>query len=129
MDSILIIEDDEQTFELMHNVLRHLEHQIIHAGTAKNGLELAKQYSPKLILLDMRLPGMTGWELAPILKQDPSLRNIPIIAVSVQVDADDPMAGTHEHLGVDARAATELEDGVVADVARHPGQPDVEPGV
>lgn len=102
MDSILIIEDDEQTFELMHNVLRHLEHQIIHAGTAKNGLELAKQYSPKLILLDMRLPGMTGWELAPILKQDPTLRDIPIIAVSVQVDADDPMiamgAGCDDYL-------------------------------
>jgi CheY-like chemotaxis protein len=89
MESILIIEDDEQTVELMYNVLRHFNREILHAGTAPNGLELAKEFHPQLIILDMRLPGMNGWELAPILKKDPSLRNIPIIAVSVQIDSDD----------------------------------------
>lgn len=102
MDSILIIEDDEQTFALMLNVLRHFDKEIIHAGTGINGLEMARRYEPSLILLDMRLPGLTGWELAPMLKQDPDLCKIPIIAVSVQVDADDPVfainAGCDDYL-------------------------------
>lgn len=102
MDSILIIEDDEQTFALMINVLRHFNRDIIHASTGSNGLALAKEHLPKLILLDMRLPGMNGWELAPILKNDPKLCRIPIIAVSVQVDANDPVvainAGCDDYL-------------------------------
>jgi two-component system, cell cycle response regulator DivK len=89
MESILIIEDDEQTVALMLNVLRHFNREILHAGTAPNGLELAREHQPKVIILDMRLPGMNGWELAPILKNDPKLRSIPIIAVSVQIDSND----------------------------------------
>jgi DNA-binding response OmpR family regulator len=89
MESILIIEDDEQTVALMFSVLRHFNREILHAGTAPKGLELAREYEPKLIILDMRLPGMNGWELAPILKKDATLGSIPIIAVSVEVDSDD----------------------------------------
>lgn len=60
MGPILIIEDDEQTAVLLMAALRRFEVELIHAGTADEGLCLAKRQQPSLILLDMRLPGMKG---------------------------------------------------------------------
>lgn len=92
MRSILIIEDDELTAMLIVAALRCIDVELIHAATAQDGLNLAKTHQPSLILLDMRLPGMNGWELAPILKSDTRLRQIPIIAVSVESQTEEANA-------------------------------------
>lgn len=89
MKRLLIIEDDELTVTLLLNALRRFELEIFHAPTAYEGLDLAQQHQPNLILLDMRLPGMNGWEFATILKQDIKLSLIPIVAVSVPVSHND----------------------------------------
>lgn len=90
MGAILIIEDDEGTAQLMASVLRALGHELLLASNASIAYTLAQEHNLSLILLDMRLPSMDGWELAPILRNELGLRNIPIIAVSVQVGPDDP---------------------------------------
>jgi CheY-like chemotaxis protein len=102
MGTILIIEDDEATAQLIANVLRSLGHELLIASNGKRGLALAEEHELILILLDMRLPGITGWELAPIFRNKLNMKNIPIIAVSVQVDMNDPQraiqAGCDEYI-------------------------------
>jgi CheY-like chemotaxis protein len=86
MESILIIEDDEPTAQLMVSVLESLGHPLLLAPNATRGLALAQEHEISLILLDMRLPGMDGWELVPILRAEYTM---PIIAVSVQICIND----------------------------------------
>ena len=93
MGTILIVEDDEQNHILMESLLQSMGHQSIHARNGREGLELADRYHPDLILLDMRLPIMNGWDVAATLSNDSQLGHIPIVAVSVPVEAtDEPRA-------------------------------------
>jgi len=89
MGTILIVEDDEQNHILMDSLLKSMGHNALHARNGREGLALADQHHPDLILLDMRLPLMNGWEVASILKNDAQLHRIPIVAVSVQVESSD----------------------------------------
>jgi len=102
MSAILIVEDDDATAQLIASVLRHIGHQLLIAPNATRGLALAQENELVMVILDMRLPGMTGWELASILRSDLNLTQIPIIAVSVQVERDDPQraiqAGCDEYI-------------------------------
>ena len=86
MAKVLVIEDDEQNHILMDSVLTSMGHQTLHARNGQEGLELASTYHPDLILLDLRLPLLNGWEVASMLKNDQELYHIPIIAVSVLVN-------------------------------------------
>lgn len=89
MGRILIVEDDEQNQILMNSFITSMGHEALHARNGREGLELVNEYRPDLILLDMRLPIMNGWELASIVSNDAQLNHIPIVAVSVRVDAVD----------------------------------------
>ncbi|GAB5490531.1 MAG: response regulator [Phototrophicaceae bacterium] len=89
MGKVLVIEDDEQNHILMNSVLETMGHQVLHARNGQEGLDLASAHRPDLIMLDLRLPLLNGWEVASILKNDQNLHQIPIIAVSVLVDAKD----------------------------------------
>lgn len=89
MGTVLIVEDDEQNHILMESLLKSMGHQSIHAMNGHEGLELADQHHPDLILLDMRLPLMNGWEVASTLSNDSQLGHIPIVAVSVPIQASD----------------------------------------
>lgn len=102
MSAILIIEDDEATAQLIASVLRNIGHQLLIASNGKRGLALAQENDLVMVILDMRLPGMTGWELAPIFRNELNLTQTPIIAVSVQIERDDPQraiqAGCDEYI-------------------------------
>lgn len=89
MGAILIIEDHIPTAKLIANILRSLEHPILLASDAASGLSLAQEHELSLILLDMRLPGMDGWELVSIIRNELNLSYVPIVAVSVQINIDD----------------------------------------
>lgn len=89
MGFILIVEDDEQNHILMDSFIASMGHTALHAWNGQEGLNLADEHHPDLILLDMRLPLMDGWELASIISNDSQLKHIPIVAVSVRVKASD----------------------------------------
>lgn len=91
MSIVLVIEDDEQNHILMDSVLASMGHEALHARNGQEGIELAETHQPDLILLDMRLPLMNGWEVASKLKSDQELLHIPVIAVSVLVNTADKM--------------------------------------
>ncbi len=89
MAKILIIEDNEQNLYLETFILEKHGHEVVQARDGKQGIELAGQVSPQLILLDIQLPVMDGYAVAEELRQNPRLAHIPIIAVTSYAMAGD----------------------------------------
>ncbi len=79
---ILIIEDNEQNIYLLTILLEKSGFDIVQAKDGKTGLELAALENPDLILLDIQLPVMDGYEVARQLKQNKKTADIPIVAVT-----------------------------------------------
>ena len=79
---ILLIEDNPQNRYLAKFLLEKHGHEVIEAQTGAQGLDLAAQVCPDLILLDIQLPGMDGHEVARVLKNDALLRHIPVVAIT-----------------------------------------------
>ena len=81
-EKILIIEDNPMNMELATDLLEAAGYVVIQAGTAEEGIELARVEFPDLILMDISLPGMDGLEATGVLKQDPAAKDIPVIAMT-----------------------------------------------
>ena len=81
-NKILIIEDNEQNLYLVSFILRAHDHEVYEAKNGHAGIELANQLVPDLILLDIQLPVMDGYAVARILRQNPKLANVPIVAIT-----------------------------------------------
>lgn len=82
MALILIVEDHEKNRKLVRDVLQFKGYRTIEAETAEEGLRLAREQHPALILMDIQLPGMNGIEALAILRGDSQTANIPVIAVT-----------------------------------------------
>jgi two-component system, cell cycle response regulator DivK len=80
---ILIIEDNEKNRKLVRDVLNVKGYKTIESETAEEGLKLAIEKSPGLILMDIQLPGMDGITALKHLKADPETKSIPVIAITV----------------------------------------------
>jgi len=79
---ILIIEDNEKNRKLCRDVLQVKGYQTIESESAEEGLKLAEEKSPALILMDIQLPGMDGITAMKQLKGDPKTQRIPIVAIT-----------------------------------------------
>ncbi len=86
---ILIVEDNEKNRKLVRDVLQHKGYQTAEAETAEEGIRLAQQSSPALILMDIQLPGMNGMEALRRLRADPKTKKIPVIAVTASAMTHD----------------------------------------
>ena len=86
---ILIVEDNEKNLKLVRDVLRHTGYQTIEAGTGEDGIRLAKERGPALILMDIQLPGIDGITALGQLRADPATRAIPVIAVTASAMTQD----------------------------------------
>lgn len=82
MARILIIEDNPENMQLMMYLLTAFGHTVLETTLGEKGLRLAKEESPDLILCDLHMPGMDGYEVAKRLKLDPQLAAIPLVAVT-----------------------------------------------
>lgn len=80
--SVLVIEDNEQNMYLMRFLLEKHGFRVADAQSGKQGLDLAEQLRPDLILLDIQLPGMDGYSVARELRKREGLQRTPIIAVT-----------------------------------------------
>lgn len=79
---ILIVEDNPANLELMSYLLSRHGHAVLAAGDGQQGLEMVRRENPDLIVCDVQLPDMDGFEIARWLKSHPVLRRIPLVAVT-----------------------------------------------
>ena len=89
MNPILIVEDNEKNLKLVRDVLQVKGFATIEAGTGEEGVRLARERMPALILMDIQLPGISGIEALKILRADPKTAAIPIVAVTASVMQQD----------------------------------------
>lgn len=93
MPRILVVDDEKNILELMRFNLEREGFEVLTATDGAHGLELVRQESPDLIVLDVMLPGMNGLEVCRELHLDPTTRNIPIIMLSARAEEMDRVLG------------------------------------
>jgi two-component system cell cycle response regulator DivK len=80
--TILIVEDNEKNMKLLRDVLGHRGYQTLEAVTGEDGVSLAQEQHPDLILMDIQLPGISGIEAFQQLAANPQTQDIPVVAVT-----------------------------------------------
>ena len=86
---ILIVEDNDKNRKLLRAVLHAKAYRILEAVNAEDGIVLARERQPALVLMDIQLPGMDGLKAREVLKDDPATSGIPVIAVTASVMPSD----------------------------------------
>jgi two-component system, cell cycle response regulator DivK len=88
--SVLIVEDDDRNRKLARDVLDAAGFRTLEAATGSEGIALAREHRPDVILVDLRLPDMGGAEVARTLKGDPRTAGTPVVAMSaLSLDGND----------------------------------------
>ena len=113
MKQILIVEDDPGSRRALANVLQDRGYTVTSASTATQALDLVREHPPGLIVLDLMLPDMEGWDFRLEQKKDPAIASIPVIGVSAvgklvdveysfrkPLDYDRFLAAVEEYIGV-----------------------------
>lgn len=85
MRTVLIVEDNDKNMKLARDVLQARGYATIEAGTGEDGVRLARERLPDLVLMDIHLPGINGIEALARLRADPATATIPVIAVTASV--------------------------------------------
>jgi CheY-like chemotaxis protein len=93
MAKILIAEDERDIRDLITFTLRFAGHDVIAASNGEEAVNLAQQEKPDLILMDVRMPRMTGYEACAVMKEDPELKDIPVIFLSAKGQESEIQAG------------------------------------
>ena len=89
MKKILLVEDNEMNRDMLSRRLERKGFEIIVAVDGQQGVDMALSESPALILMDLSLPVLDGWEATRIIKADPATQNIPVIALTAHAMASD----------------------------------------
>jgi CheY-like chemotaxis protein len=89
MAKILLVEDNEMNRDMLTRRLQRRGHEVLVAVDGAEGLALARREAPTLILMDMTLPVLDGWEATRRLKADPATGGIPILALTAHAMSED----------------------------------------
>jgi len=89
MSTILIVEDNPRNMKLVRDVLQVKGHATLEATSAEDGIVLARERQPDLVLMDIQLPGMNGIDALRVLRADAATARIPVIAVTASVMQQD----------------------------------------
>jgi CheY-like chemotaxis protein len=79
---ILIVDDQPDQVEMYHFALEHSGFSVAEAATGAEAIDVARRVLPDVIVLDVRLPDMSGWDVCSVLKADPNTSRIPIIILT-----------------------------------------------
>jgi CheY-like chemotaxis protein len=121
--SVLLVEDNEDNRTIYTTILRHCGHEVAEAGTGEEGIRLARELRPAIILMDVAMPGIDGWEATRRLKADPDTAHIPVIALTAHAMAEDRQraadAGCESYLAkpIEPRRVVEEVEKLLARVA------------
>jgi DNA-binding response OmpR family regulator len=92
---ILCIEDEPEMIDLIRLILTRRGFEVSGANGGKEGLEAIRADHPDLVLLDLMMPDMDGWEVYQQMKADESTRDIPVIVVTAKAQSIDKVLGLH----------------------------------
>lgn len=93
MSTILIIDDNKKNLQVLGNILNEEKYRVAMAINGETAIKLAEKLCPDLIILDIMMPGMDGFEVCRLLKSKPSTKRIPIIFLTAKIDLDDIILG------------------------------------
>lgn len=79
---ILVVEDNAKNLKLVRDVLQFSGYEVTEARSGEEGVELARNRTPDLILMDLQLPGIDGVEALRLLRENPATRSVPVVAVT-----------------------------------------------
>jgi DNA-binding response OmpR family regulator len=92
---IVCIEDEQEMIDLIQLILNRRGFKVTGASGGKEGLKMVRDMHPDLVLLDLMMPDMDGWEVYQQMKADETLRNIPVIVVTAKAQNIDKVLGLH----------------------------------
>jgi two-component system cell cycle response regulator len=104
---ILVIEDNKLNLKLIDSLLKLGQHQTLSATDAETGIQLVREHHPDLVLMDIQLPGMDGLVATRIIKTDPELKNIPVVALTAHAMVGDE--GKAKEAGCDGYLAKPID--------------------
>ncbi len=93
MTKILIAEDEPDIRDLIAFTLRFAGYEVVTAANGKEAVELAPKEMPDLILMDVRMPIMTGYDACKLFKADPALKHVPVVFLSAKGQESEIQAG------------------------------------
>jgi len=118
--TVLLVEDNEDNRTVYRTILEHFGYAVVEARNGEDGIRAAREGRPDLILMDISIPIIDGWEATKILKAGADTREIPIIALTAHALATDRSKA--EEVGCDGYLAKPCEPRrVVAEVERFLG--------
>ena len=118
--TVLLVEDNEDNRTVYRTILEHFGYRVEEARNGEDGIRMAREGKPALILMDISIPVIDGWEATKILKADDDTSHIPIIALTAHALATDRAKA--EEVGCDGYLAKPCEPRrVVAEVERFLG--------
>lgn len=92
---LVYIEDEQEMIDLVRLILNRRGYEIIGANGGHEGLDLIRQLKPDLVLLDLMMPDMDGWDVYQQMKAEESTQNIPVIVVTAKAQSIDKVLGLH----------------------------------
>jgi len=92
---ILCIEDEPEMIDLIRLILGRRGFEVVGAAGGKEGLEKMRDNTPDLVLLDLMMPDMDGWEVYQQMKADEKTKDIPVIVVTAKAQSIDKVLGLH----------------------------------
>src|SRR3954462_2189588 len=100
--TVLVIEDNPLNMELVRDILEANDYRVLQASTAEEGINLAREHLPDIVLMDLSLPGMDGLAATKILRAEPATSHLTIVALTAHAmrgDKDGAMAaGSDDYL-------------------------------
>ncbi len=94
-DTVVCIEDEPGVIGLIRLILERRGLKVMGAGNGVEGLEVIRQVKPSLVLLDLMMPGMDGWEVYRRMKADAMMRTIPVIILTAKAEGIDEVLAKH----------------------------------
>jgi DNA-binding response OmpR family regulator len=92
---VVYIEDEQEMIDLVRLILSRKGYEVIGANGGRQGLDLVRQQIPQLILLDLMMPDLDGWDVYQQIKADDAVRRIPVIVITAKAQSIDKVLGLH----------------------------------
>jgi DNA-binding response OmpR family regulator len=91
--SVLIVDDDASAISALEALLIPLHHRILVARNGEEAMQIARSAQPDMMLLDVMMPGMNGFEVCKAIRKDPDIQDLPIVMITALQDRDSRIEG------------------------------------